>query len=232
MESTKEKIDKALGLSPGQTIDDLLGDMTSDLQKAEEVLGSVSDEVQSCMDNVDEQLGIIQAGGSSVLALQSLDSSMKEVEELISMSKAMFKHVYENVVSSELCDSELIGSVSKLLESIHINLAEFISMYRDKERFIEKVKFTLIQQNLKKELMDKKQQQAIELLKLRAEDKVVDVAANPSGGAMSQEEMIKILQNMGNAKIDELIDGKAEEREQHTEETELSSTLEDKEKEQ
>ena len=60
------------------------------------------------------------------------------------MSKAMFKHVYENVVSSELCDSELIGSVSKLLESIHINIAEFISMYRDKERFIEKVKFSLI----------------------------------------------------------------------------------------
>lgn len=82
---------------------------------------------------------------------------MKEVEELIGMAKDMFRHVYENVISSELCDSELIGSVSKLLESIHLNLVEFISIYRDKQKFIEKVKFTLLQQNLKKELMDKKQ---------------------------------------------------------------------------
>lgn len=220
MESTKDKIDKALGLSPGQTIDDLLGDMTSDLQKAEDTFNTMSTEMQSCLDDVDEQLGIVQSGNSSPLVLQNLDSSMKEVEELIQMSKAMFKHVYENVVSSELCDSELIGSVSKLLESIHINIAEFISMYRDKERFIEKVKFSLIQQNLKKELMDKKQQQAIELLKMKAEDKVVDVDANANGGAMSQEEMIKILQNMGDQQVDALIESKGDsEIEQSSSET-------------
>ena len=50
---------------------------------------------------------------------------------------------------------------------------------------------------LRFKLMDKKQQYAIELLKMKAEDKVVDVDANANGGAMSQEEMIKILQNMG-----------------------------------
>lgn len=205
MESTKDKIDKALGLSPGQSIDDLLGDMTSDLQKAEDTFGAITTEVQTCLADVDQQLGVVQAGNSSPLAIQNLDSSMKEVEELIRMSKAMFKHVYENVVSSELCDSELISSVSKLLESIHINIAEFISLYRDKERFIEKVKFSLFQQNLKKELMDKKQQQTLELLQKKAEEKVVDVDATPNG-AMSQEDMVKLLQNMGNAKLDSLIE--------------------------
>lgn len=223
MESTKDKIDKALGLSPGQSIDDLLGDMTSDLQKAEDTLGAITTEVQSCLSDVDQQLGIVQSGNPTPLAIQNLDSSMKEVEELIQMSKAMFKHVYENVVSSELCDSELISSVSKLLESIHINIAEFISLYRDKERFIEKVKFSLFQQNLKKELMDKKQQQTLELMQRKAEEKVVDVDANPNG-SMSQEEMVKILQNMGNTKLDDLIERAQSADTAPTENTEKGNT--------
>ena len=53
MESTKDKIDKVLGLSPGQTIDDLLGDMTSDLQKAEDTFNAMSTEVHSCLDDVE-----------------------------------------------------------------------------------------------------------------------------------------------------------------------------------
>lgn len=205
IESTKDKIDKALGLTNGQSIDDLLGDITTDVQKAEDAFEAVTGEMQNCLEEVDDQLEVAQSGENSTLALKNLDSSMKEVEELIGMAKDMFRHVYENVISSELCDSELIGSVSKLLESIHLNLVEFISIYRDKQKFIEKVKFTLLQQNLKKELMDKKQAQAIELLRLKAEDKVVDVEGS-SGGAFSQEEMVKMLQDMGNAQIDNMIE--------------------------
>ena len=205
IESTKDKIDKALGLTNGQSIDDLLGDITTDVQKAEDAFEAVTSEMQNCLEEVDDQLEVAQSGENSTLALKNLDVSMKEVEELIGMAKDMFRHVYENVISSELCDSELIGSVSKLLESIHLNLVEFISIYRDKQKFIEKVKFTLLQQNLKKELMDKKQAQAIELLRLKAEDKVVDVEGS-SGGAFSQEDMVKMLQNMGNAQIDNMIE--------------------------
>lgn len=65
---------------------------------------------------------------------------MKEIEDLIGMSKRMFRHVYENIVSSDLLDSELISSAAKMLESVHINIAEFLQMYRDRQRFIEKLK--------------------------------------------------------------------------------------------
>ena len=77
------------------------------------------------------------------MRIADLDASMKEIEDLIVMSKAIFKHIYENIVSSELIDSELIGSTSKMLESIHINIAEFIGLYRDKMKFVEKVKMML-----------------------------------------------------------------------------------------
>ena len=69
-----------------------------------------------------------------------MELSMKEIEELISLSKKLFKHIYENIISSDLLDSELIESAAKMLESVHINIAEFISMYRDKQKFIEKIK--------------------------------------------------------------------------------------------
>jgi len=69
-----------------------------------------------------------------------MDLSMKEIEEMIDLSKKLFKHIYNNVITSDLIDSELIESAAKMLESIHINIAEFLEMYRERQRFIEKIK--------------------------------------------------------------------------------------------
>ena len=65
----------------------------------------------------------------------------------------MFKHVYESIITTDLVDSELVGAASKLLEGIHINISEFISMYKDKQKFIEKIQLMVFQQEQKKELM-------------------------------------------------------------------------------
>jgi hypothetical protein len=82
---------------------------------------------------IDTNINDIQTGKSdSVLALKNMDLSMKEVEDLINLSKNLFKHVYENIVSSDLLDSELIAASAKMLESVHINIAEFLQMYRDR----------------------------------------------------------------------------------------------------
>ena len=75
--------------------------------------------------------------------MKDLDSTMSEIEELISLSKKMFKHVYESICSSDLIDSELVSSISKLLEGIHINIAEFISLYKDKQRYVDKVRLMI-----------------------------------------------------------------------------------------
>lgn len=205
METTKEKIDKALGLASGQSIDDFLDDMQIDEEKANEAMSSISDEVHQSLAEVDSQLHELQTNPSTDLTITDLDTSMKEVQDLIVMSKAMFKHIYENIISSELIDSELIGSTSKMLESIHINIAEFISLYRDKMKFVEKVKMMLFQQNLKKELMDKKHQQDIEKMKLKAESNVIDTTANASNGAMSQEDAIKMLSKMSDSQLDGML---------------------------
>lgn len=109
-------------------------------------MSEITTEIKEDLQKVDEQLGLVSDNGSnSILVLSDIEKSMKEVEELISLSKLMFKHIYENIVSSELCDSELIGSTAKMLEAIHINISEFINLYKDKERFIEKIKIMAYQ---------------------------------------------------------------------------------------
>lgn len=55
-----------------------------------------------------------------------MDSSLKEIEDLIGLSKHMYKHVYENFIASDLIDSELLHGASSFLESIHVNIREFI----------------------------------------------------------------------------------------------------------
>jgi sensor c-di-GMP phosphodiesterase-like protein len=55
-----------------------------------------------------------------------MELSMKEIEDMIDLSKKLFKHIYMNITSSDLIDSELIAAAAKMLESIHINIAEFI----------------------------------------------------------------------------------------------------------
>ena len=72
-------------------------------------------------------------------------------------------------------------------------------------KFVEKVKMMLFQQNLKKELMDKKHQQDLEKMKLKAESNVVDATVNPSGLSMSQEDAVKMLSKMSGDQLDNML---------------------------
>jgi hypothetical protein len=95
---------------------------------------NIDDKVKENMQIIDNNISDIQTGKTtdSILAIKNMDLSMKEIEDLICMSKKMFKHIYENIISSDLLDSELISAAAKMLESVHINIAEFISMYKDR----------------------------------------------------------------------------------------------------
>ncbi len=198
MESTKQKIDKLLGIQDDSSIDDFLNDLTKDNQTVSASMSEITTEIKEDLQKVDEQLGLVSDNGSnSILVLSDIEKSMKEVEELISLSKLMFKHIYENIVSSELCDSELIGSTAKMLEAIHINISEFINLYKDKERFIEKIKIMAYQQQQKIQLMDYKHKldlEKIQLAKKEKQDNVID--ATEGSFTMSQEKITKLLDQL------------------------------------
>ena len=58
--------------------------------------------------------------------MQNIDTSLKEIEDMVSLAKGVLKHVAEAILATPLIDSEAVQALSKLIESIHISIAEFI----------------------------------------------------------------------------------------------------------
>ena len=141
MKSTKEKLDEKLGIKPEQTIDEFLDDISIDTNELSSTFSAVSDSMKASVEAVDGKIAAVESGAvaPTQLVMSDLVASMKEVEDLVILSKQMYKHIYENFCSSDLLDSELIGAAAKLLESIHINVKEFIDMYRDRQKTIDRI---------------------------------------------------------------------------------------------
>lgn len=82
--TSKEKIDKALGIEAGESIDDFLDSLT--LDKTDELSGiaaTINDEVKQNLADIDSNLKEIKSNVVAPTVLVDIDSSMKEVEDLI-----------------------------------------------------------------------------------------------------------------------------------------------------
>ncbi len=197
--TSKQKIDQLLGIKDDQSIDSFLDDLSFETDEIQNTFSDIDDKVKENLQNIDNNINDIQAGKTdSILALKNMDLSMKEIEDLIGMSKRMFKHIYENIVSSDLLDSELISAAAKMLESVHINIGEFLQMYRDRQRFIEKIKLMVFQQEQRKELMALKHKYDLEKAAAKNEPTAVE-AENVM--AYSIEEITRLMHNKENTDI-------------------------------
>lgn len=151
------------GITEGKTIDDFLDGLSLETTKIQSALSSIDDKVKESLATIDEcSKDMIQNPENSILQMKTMELSLKQVEDLITLSKDIFKHIYESIMSSDLIDSELVHSLSTLLEGIHLNIQEFINLYRDKVNFLNKIKVMALQQEQKKELMYLKQKLDLE----------------------------------------------------------------------
>lgn len=188
--TSKEKIDKLLGIENNQSVDDFLDQLSLDVDKMSTSFKNIQEDVQKNVEDVETKIKEINSS-SGILQISDINSSMKEIEDMIVLSKKMFKHIYENIITSDLIDSELIGAASKLLESIHINVAEFISFYKDKQRYMDKIRLMVFQQEQKKEIMQLKHQQDLEKMKFKSEN--TDQNENTNNIVYSFEDVLKEL---------------------------------------
>lgn len=110
------------------------------------------------------------------------------------MSKNTIRYVYQQLVDSELVDSELVGSFSKLLEAVHIQISEYIGLYKDRQNFYSKVKLEAIKHRNKMEELRLKQKLDIEKINQTKKSDAVDV--DNMKVAYSQEDLIQSLDDM------------------------------------
>lgn len=108
--------------------------------------------------------------------VSNIQSSLGELAGLIEVSKNTIKRIYDQISDSEMMiDSELVGSLSKLLEATHLTISEYITLYRDRMAFYDKVRLETLKHNQKKELMERKHQMDLEKLDRKDQGKGVEV---------------------------------------------------------
>lgn len=194
LKTSEQKINELLGIKDDQSIDDFLDGLQTDTNEIQDAMSHLDDGVKSSLSAVDQKLDELKTSGNAPEALVDMDSSMKEVEDLIQIAKQLFKHVHASLVTCDLVDPEAIQAAAKLLEGIHINIAEFISMYKERQRYVDKIRIMVFQQEQKKELMAIKHKYDMELKQLNSGDDPIDV---DNLAAYSQEQIVKLLDDKG-----------------------------------
>ncbi len=51
--------------------------------------------------------------------------------------------MHDNIVTTDLLDSETIDSFSHLLEAAHLMITEYINLYKDRLYFLDKIKYAM-----------------------------------------------------------------------------------------
>ena len=192
--TSKAKLDAALGIAPDKSIDDFLNSLSLENDSAKKAVDNIDETVKKEVASIDEEIKTISTCGSNesqrLLSIVSIDNSLKNIDDLISISKEVIKHIYENIVCTELVDGELIRSAAVFIEACHLNIKEYIDLYKDRLKFYDKVQFEMLQQKHRKELLETKQK--FEREKIDA--KSIDVT--PSGmKTFNQEDIVNALKN-------------------------------------
>lgn len=155
MQSAKEKLNNLLGITDDQTIDDFLDDLDVDANQVSSALSSIDDSVKETVQNLETNMAKLSAnlGESDLVTVNQVETNLTELKDLIDTSKRVIQHVYESIVTSDLVDSELIQAMAKLIEATHINIADYIDIYKQKIAFFDKVKLLNLQYDRKETLL-------------------------------------------------------------------------------
>lgn len=195
--TSKEKIDSILGITGGKSVDDFLNDLSIDSTKIQDAIENIDDAVKTGLSQIDDKAFEITSNGSSsmsLLQLKDIELSLKEIEDMISLSKQIFKHVAESILATDLIDSELVNSLSTLMSTIQSNISEFLAIYKSKQNFIDKVKFSILQQEQKKELLKYKHELDMQKIKAKDSDNAIDVTGDTR--IYRQEDVLNILKQV------------------------------------
>lgn len=131
-----------LGIKEGGTIDDFLNDLQMETDQVSATLSTLNNGMKQTVEDIDKSITNLSCnvGENSVLTMTQVDNSLGELRDLIDISKKVIMHVYESVITTDLVDSELIGAMAKLIEATHINIADYIDLYKQRVAYYDKLK--------------------------------------------------------------------------------------------
>lgn len=208
--TSKEKLDTLLGISEGKSLDDFLDSLSVEEGSTKEALDKIDNKMKSTIKEIDLKINPVdlpkttsniqkpeeilpkQVNDVSFADLKNLEKNFEEIKNLVDITKNIIAHLYNNVVSTDLIDTELVNSTATLIEIAHRNIKEYIELYRDRMKFYDKIRLEYIQHEHKKEIMSMKHSYELEKISKSSEKNAVDVTPE-NMVAFSQEDIIKKL---------------------------------------
>lgn len=151
----KEKLDKALGISDGKSMDDFLDDLDLRNEDHQKAISKIETTIKDTIQNIDSSISELQDQNSLKNSgiTDSIQNSINDINELVNLSKQIIKHLYTDIVSSELVDAELVASTASFIQATHDNIKEYVELYRDRLKFFDTIKLEMIRhQNRKSEI--------------------------------------------------------------------------------
>ena len=94
--SSKEKIDAIFGITGGKSVDDFLDELSLDTNKIQQTMSNIDSTVKEAIDGIDNQMSILANSTNdqtSILSMKDMELSLKEIEEMVQLSKQIFKHI-------------------------------------------------------------------------------------------------------------------------------------------
>ena len=125
--TTKERIDQALGISGGKSIDEMLDSLNVEAEEFHRAFDDMDERIGAevaLIDKKAEELQKSEVGGQ--LAISDMTASLREIEKMIVAGQQVFQHVVNNITSSDLLDPELVHAAAAFLEPqrrrVHIHI--------------------------------------------------------------------------------------------------------------
>jgi hypothetical protein len=85
---------------------------------------------------------VMQQVQENGMRMRQMEAAMQFIQQISMMSP----EIGQMAMQQGLVDPEAIQAAAKLLEGIHINIAEFISMYKERQRYVDKIRIMVFQQ--------------------------------------------------------------------------------------
>lgn len=158
--TAKQKLDEILGIGSSETIDDFMKDLSTDTEKAKDTAEKIDEAVKAEANNIDRQLE--KCLDKSVdfnekdLSLKNIKSGLNNIDSLIETSKVIVTQIYQNIVQTDIIDSELVRSAAAFIEAEHLLIKEYIDLYKARLKFYEKIELENLTQKHRLELLQEK----------------------------------------------------------------------------
>lgn len=163
MPGSKEKLDALLGISSDKSIDDVLADLDKDTEtKLNETVQSIGEAVKESAKEIDEKVQEYSDNKEQLTSkeeqeiAQNIKKNLDNIDELVALSKNIIKHLYTNIVSTDLIDPEIIQAAASFIESTRANISEYLDIYKERQKFFEKIQFEAVKHQHNLEILERK----------------------------------------------------------------------------